>query len=272
MNSIAVTNQKGGVGKTTTTAALGSILANQGWNVLLVDLDPQASLTQMLGMEANGKCMAEVLGGVEKGTLALKEVIQPVRGGLSLAPSHLRLSATELSLVQRWGRESLLKNELDRLIGYDVVLIDCPPSIGMLTANGIVAAHGVIIPTMPAEADVWGVNLFLNTLNRVKAEGLNVDVDLLGILIVQFDSRTREHNRILKVLNSVTHPVLGVIPRSVKAQEAVTAKKSITEYAPSSKPALAYFEVAGKVTTWLNQNKRSETFLRDLRFQDTTVK
>ncbi len=272
MNRIAITNQKGGVGKTTTTAALGAILAEQGWNVLLVDLDPQASLTQMFGVYTNGKCMADVLGGAQEGTLTLKEVIQPVRDGLSLAPSHLRLSATELGLVQRWGRESLLKYALDSLVGYDVVLIDCPPSIGMLTANGIVAAQGVIIPSMPAEADVWGVNLFLNTLNRVKAEGLNVDIDLLGILLVQFDGRTREHNRILKMLDSVTHPVLGVIPRSVKAQEAVTAKKAITEYAQGSKPAQAYFDVAEKVTRWLNKNKRSETFLRDLKFQDTKVR
>ena len=259
MNTIAVTNQKGGVGKTTTTAALGAILAEQGWNVLLIDLDPQASLTQMFGVDTNGKCLAEVLGGAQEGTLALKDVIQPIRNGLSLAPSHLRLSASELGLVQRWGRESLLRNALDGLTGYDVVLIDCPPSIGMLTANGVVAAHGVIIPSLPAEADLWGVNLFLNTLNRVKADGLNVDIDLLGILVVQFDGRTKEHNRILEMLDSVTHPVLGIIPRSVKAQEAVTAKQSVTEYAPNSKPSLAYFEVAEKVTAWLTRTKEASS-------------
>lgn len=272
MNSIAVTNQKGGVGKTTTTAALGAILAEQGWNVLLVDLDPQASLTQMLGMEANGKCVAEVLGGASEGTLALKDIIQPIRDGLSLAPSHLRLSASELGLVQRWGRETLLKSALDSLTGYDVVLIDCPPSIGMLTANGVVAAQSVIIPSLPSEADLWGVNLFLNTLERLKSERLNPDIDLLGILVVQFDGRTKEHNRILEVLDCEEHPVLGVIPRSVKAQEAVAAKKPVTEYAPNSKPSLAYFEAAEKVTTWLNQNKSSEAFLRDLKLQETIAK
>jgi len=272
MNSIAVTNQKGGVGKTTTTAALGAVLANQGWNVLLVDLDPQASLTQMFGVQVYGKCMADVLGGAQEGTLALEEVIQPIRNGLSLAPSHLRLSASELGLVQRWGRESLLRSALESLTCYDVVLIDCPPSIGMLTANGVVAAHGVIIPSLPAETDLWGVNLFLNTLSRVKAERLNSDIDLLGILVVQFDGRTKEHNRILEVLDSVEHPVLGVIPRSVKAQEAVAAKMPVTEYDPNCKTSLAYFEVAEKVTAWLNQNRRSEAFLRNLRLQVTTAK
>jgi chromosome partitioning protein len=272
MNTIAVTNQKGGVGKTTTTAALGGILAQQGWNVLMVDLDPQASLTQMFGVDVNGKCMAEVLGGAQEGTLSLKDIIQPIRDNLSLAPSHLRLSASELGLVQRWGREVLLRGALDSLACYDVALIDCPPSIGMLTANGVVAAQGVIIPSLPAEADLWGVDLFLNTLNRVRIERLNKDIELLGILVVQFDGRTKEHNRILKKLSSTEHPVLGVIPRSVKAQESVTAKMPVTEYDPNCKPSQAYFDVAEKVTAWLNQNRGSEAFLRNLKLENTSVK
>ena len=271
MNTIAVTNQKGGVGKTTTTAALGAVLATQGWNVLLVDLDPQASLTQMFGVKVDGKSLAEVLGGAQEGTLSLKEIIQPVRDCLSLAPSHLRLSASELGLVQRWGRESLLRNALENLFGFDVALIDCPPSMGMLTANGVVAAHGVIIPSLPAEADLWGVNLFLNTLNRVRSERLNIDVDLLGILVVQFDGRTKEHNRLLEVLDTAEHPVLGIIPRSVKTQEAVTAKMPVTEYDPNCKPSLAYYEVAEKVIAWLHHNNRSEAFLRDLKLQENST-
>jgi chromosome partitioning protein len=269
VNTIAITNQKGGVGKTTTTAALGTVLANQGWNVLMVDLDPQASLTQMFGVYADGKSLAEVLGGAQEGTLNLREIIRPVRDCLSLAPSHLRLSASELGLVQRWGRETLLRNALESLIGYDLVLIDCPPGIGMLTANGVVAAQGVIIPSLPAEADLWGVNLFLNTLNRVKSERLNTDIDLLGIVVVQFDGRTKEHKRLLRIMDTSEHPVLGVIPRSVRAQEAVTAKMSVTEYEPNCKPSLAYYEVAEKVITWLHNNNRSEAFLRDLRLQNT---
>ena len=119
-------------------------------------------------------------------------------------------------------------------------------------------------PACPSEADLWGVNLFLNTLKRVKSERLNTDIDLLGILVVQFDGRTKEHNRLLEVLDTVEHPVLGVIPRSVKAQEAVTAKMPVTEYDPNCKPSQAYFEVAEKVISWLQKNNRSEFFLRDL--------
>ena len=271
MNTIAITNQKGGVGKTTTTAALGAVLATQGWNVLMVDLDPQASLTQMFGVQAAGKSMAEVLGGAQEGTLPITEIIQPVRDCLCLAPSHLRLSASELGLVQRWGRETLLRTTLESLIGYDVALVDCPPSMGMLTANGVVAAHGVIIPSLPSEADLWGVKLFLNTLSRVRAERLNIDIDLLGILVVQFDGRTKEHNRLLEVLNTVEHPVLGIIPRSVKAQEAVTAKMPVTEYDPNCKPALAYYDVAEKVIAWLHNNNRSEAFLRNLRVHEAST-
>lgn len=233
-----------------------------------MDLDPQASLTHMLGVNAAGRSMAEVLGGVQEGNLSLNEIILPVRDGLSLAPSHLRLSATELGLVQRWGRESLLRSSLENLVGYDIVLVDCPPGIGMLTANGIVAAHGVIIPSLPSEADLWGVNLFLNTYKRVKSERLNTEIELLGILVVQFDSRTREHKRLLRVFDTLEHPVLGVIPRSVKAQEAVKAKMPVTLYDPYCKPSLAYFEVAKKITAWLNENNRSEAFLRDLKVRE----
>jgi chromosome partitioning protein len=144
--------------------------------------------------------------------------------------------------------------------------------MGMLTANGMVAAQSVIIPSLPSEADLWGVDLLLNTLERLKSERLNPEVDLLGILVVQFDGRTKEHNRVLKVMDGEDHPVIGVIPRSVKAQEAVTAKKPVTEYAPSSKPSLAYFDVAEKVTAWLNQNRSSEAFLRELNLGEVLTK
>ena len=271
MNSIVVTNQKGGVGKTTTTAALGTILAEQGWNVLLVDLDPQASLTQMFGVNADGRSLAEVLGGAQEGTLCLREIIRPIRDCLSLAPSNLRLSASELGLVQRWGRETLLRNTLESLAGYDLVLIDCPPGIGMLTANGVVAAQGAIVPSLPAEADLWGVNLFMHTLSRVKSERLNTGIDLLGIVVTQFDGRTKEHKRLLRIMDTADHPVLGVIPRSVRAQEAVKAKMSVTEYDPKCKPSQAYYEVAEKVIRWLHQNNRSEAFLRNLNVREFTA-
>jgi cellulose biosynthesis protein BcsQ len=134
----------------------------------------------------------------------------------------------------------------------------------LLTANGIVAAQGVIIPSLPSESDVWGIQLLHKTLNRVKSVGLNPDVELLGILVVQFDGRTREHNRILDQLNADGTTVLGTVPRSVKVQEAIKAQKPITEYDPKSKPTQAYLAATEKVSAWLAHKNEGEAFLRGL--------
>lgn len=255
MITLAVTNQKGGVGKTTTTVALGAIMAEKGLRVLLVDLDPQGSLTQFFGRDPNGKSLADVFGGALEGTLKISKTIQPIQSNFDLVPSTLRLSASELGIVSRWERESILKNALEEIEDYDVSLIDCPPSMGLLTANGIVAAQGVIIPSLPAVSDLRGVRLLFRTLERVKDGGLNEGIQVLGLILVQFDARTREHPRVLEMIKSAGYPILGLIPRSVRIQEAIGAKKSITEYDPSGKPALAYQKVAKGVIDWVKKNR-----------------
>ena len=258
MITISIANQKGGVGKTTTTAALGAILCNLGYRVLLIDMDSQASLTKSLGIYAEDKSIADVLGNVQLGTLALHEIIKPVRDGLSLAPSNILMYTTEMGLVGRMGRETILKKALENIDGstYDVTLIDCPPSMGMLTVNGLVASQGVIIPSLPSETDIRGVSSLLETMNGITAAGLNGSIELLGILVVQFDGRTNEHKRIVTMVQE-KHPLLGIIPRSVRVQEAVVANRAVTEYAPRSKPALAYLEVAEKINAWLKRYKDS---------------
>ena len=252
MINIAIANQKGGVGKTTTTAALGSLLCNRGLRVLMIDMDSQASLTRALGLTAESHSIADVMGGTNPGTLELNEIIQPVRGGLDLAPSNILMYTTEMGLVSRMGRESILKKAIEKLSGYDVILIDCPPSLGMLTINGLVASQGVIVPSLPAESDVQGVRSIMETLRGIEAAGLNPKIDLLGVLVIQFDGRTNEHNRILDGLKSAGFPVLGVIPRSVRVQEAMAAREPVTEHSPKSKPSEAYFAVADKVVVWLD--------------------
>lgn len=252
MINIAIANQKGGVGKTTTTAALGSLLCNRGLRVLMIDMDSQASLTRALGLTAESHSIADVMGGTNPGTLELNEVIQPVRDGLDLAPSNILMYTTEMGLVSRMGRESILKKAIEKLSGYDVILIDCPPSLGMLTINGLVASQGVIVPSLPAESDVQGVRSIMETLRGIEAAGLNPKIDLLGVLVIQFDGRTNEHNRILDGLKSAGFPVLGVIPRSVRVQEAMAAREPVTEHSPKSKPSEAYFAVADKVAAWLD--------------------
>ena len=218
MISIAIANQKGGVGKTTTAAALGSLLCDRGFRVLLIDMDSQASLTKALGVEAESKSIADVMGSHMEGSLSLRDVTQPIRYGLSIAPSNILLYTTEMGLVGRMGREIILKKAIGELAEFDVVLIDCPPGMGMLTINGLVASQGVIIPSLPAEADLQGVRSLVETIQSIEAAGLNPEIDLLGVLIVQFDGRTNEHNRIVYTVRESNQHLLGIIPRSVRVQ------------------------------------------------------
>lgn len=249
MQILAIANQKGGVSKTTTAAALGYNLARR-FKVLLLDCDPQASLTQGLGVvPAAGASLAEVIGGAGRGTLPLKKILQPITENLDLAPSDITLANSELGLTQRMGRENVIKQALATVQGYDICIIDCPPSLGLLTVNALVAARGVIVPTIPAAADLRGVKMFLDTLESIKE--LNPALALLGVLVVQFDARLLAHNEAVETITAAGLRILGTIPRSVRVQEASAAKQSITSYDPGSKPAAAYTEFTNEVIQWL---------------------
>ena len=253
MKILAISNQKGGVAKTTTALNLGAALAEQGRRVLLVDLDPQSSLTQSLGIMAEGRSMAEVLGDAEPGDLAITEVVQNIAPGLDLAPSDVTLSRAELGLVSRWGREAALKNALAALAGYDVILIDCPPSLALLTVNALVAADGVLCPTQPAAADLRGLSLFMGTLDKVRKQ-LNPGLQLLGVLVTRLDNRLLAHKQAIETMQKAELPMLPVsIPNTVKVQEAAATKQSILNYDPGNPAAAAYRELASEVQKWLKQ-------------------
>ncbi len=252
MQTLVIANQKGGVGKTTTAAAIGAELAQHGRRVLLVDIDPQASLTQGLGIESPGASMAEVIGGATRGTMGIQDIIKPISKGLDLCPSDIQLAANELGLISRIGRESVIKQALASAKDYDLVILDCPPALSILTIGALVAARAVIVPTLPAAGDLRGVKLFLGTIDQAKE--LNPGLQLLGLVIVQYDPRFIAHSEALEQIKAAGLHVIGIIPRSVRAQEATAAQQPINIYDPGGKIAEAYKPITHEVEKWLRKN------------------
>lgn len=261
MRTLAISNHKGGVGKTATTHALGAGLAQLGRRVLLVDADPQASLTQACGVEADGESLAEVLGGALPGTLPLQSVLLDVaeKPGevLHLAPADIALSVNELGLVQRIGRENLLQNALEPVAtAYDVALIDCPPSLGILTVNALRAADAVIVPTQPQISDLRGLKLFLDTIDNIKRQ-INPGLQLLGVLVTFYDGRLIHHQDAVQVLRGQGLPMFStMIGRSVRVAEAPATGESVVTYDPGNPQAENYQQLAREVNQWLSDAAR----------------
>jgi len=239
---IAIANQKGGVGKTTTTLTLGAALVERGRSVLLVDLDPQSSLTIALGVDAEGSSMHQVLGSATPGTKTIRDIAHQISPRFYLAPSDISLSRSEAGLMLRLGRESVLKNALDK-VQFDYVLIDCLPSLGILTINALVAASVVIIPTACEYLALRGIALFYQTLSEV--QGINPDLQVMGILPTLFDSRLVHARDVLKAMKDKGLPVFDVeIGRSVRFAESSLSGESMLDYAEDHPGAEAYRRLA----------------------------
>ena len=238
-------NQKGGVGKTTTAINLGAYLAKLGQNVLVVDLDPQANATSCLGVDklkVTGGTYETLLGSAPSPFILLNERLK-----LSLLPSSPALAGAEVELVEELARESKLKKALEPLDGrFDYILIDCPPSLGLLTVNGLVAAiNGVIVPVQCEYLALEGLGQLTATIQRVRS-ALFADLQVRGVVLTMFDPRTKLSADVVKeVKRHFPNQVFtSVIPRSVRLAEAQSYGLPISEYAPSSMGAEAYDALA----------------------------
>ncbi|MCL2516259.1 MAG: ParA family protein [Microbacteriaceae bacterium] len=242
---ITLCNQKGGVGKTTTSISLGAALAEAGRRVLAIDFDPQGALSAGLGVNTHDAITIYDL--LLNGKLEPKDAIQPTSvEGLEVIPANIDLSAAEVHLVNEVAREQALARVLRRVTeDYDVVLIDCQPSLGILTVNALTAAHGVLIPLESEFFALRGVALLIETIEKVR-ERLNPALELDGILVTMFDSRTLHSREVFdRVVEAFKDKVLNtVISRTVKFPDASVAGTPITQFAPDHPAAEAYRRLA----------------------------
>jgi chromosome partitioning protein len=246
---ISLCNQKGGVGKTTSTINLGAALAEFGRRVLLVDFDPQGALSVGLGMQPHQLEQTTYNLLMERSVTIDEVLLKTGVPGMDLLPSNIDLSAAEVQLVNEVAREQSLARVLAPVLGdYDFVLIDCQPSLGLLTVNALTASHGVIIPLECEFFSLRGVALLIDTIDKVR-QRLNPDLRLEGILATMYDGRTLHGREVYgRVLEAFGDKVFDtVIARTVRFPETTVAGEPITTWAPSSNGAIAYRELAMEV-------------------------
>lgn len=245
---ISVVNQKGGVGKTTTAINLGAYLANAGKFVLIVDLDPQANATSGIGVDF--QALEQGVYQAILGHVRMKDILQPTaHETLRIAPATQGLAGLNVELVDMERREHKLHDALLEIRhDYDYILIDCPPTLGMITINGIVAADEILIPVQAEYYALEGLGQLLETVNLVK-DRIRPEVDVLGAVLTMYDGRTKLSEDVLQELYKYFPKNIfrAVVPRSVRLAEAPSFGRSIAMFDPNSKGAKAYERLAREV-------------------------
>ena len=259
MNIFCVANQKGGVGKTTTAVNLAAGLAQVGQRVLLVDLDPQGNAT--MGSGVDKRALTSTVYQVLIGEAVLKTIIKPTGSGYDVLPANRELAGAEIDLVDQDQRELRLKHALDTVRGdYDFVLIDCPPSLSLLTLNGLVCAHGVIIPMQCEYFALEGLSDLVNTVKRVTAN-LNKQLTIIGLLRVMFDPRMTLSQQVSAQLEQHFGDKVfkTIIPRNVRLAEAPSYGQPGVTFDPASRGAVAYVAFAKELVERMNAVNQTTT-------------
>ena len=255
---ISVANQKGGVGKTTTTVNLATILAKRGKKVLLIDADPQGNATSGLGLD---KDIEPSTYDILVNEVELEEAMQDtIIKNLKVCPANMNLAGAEVELVSMMSREQRLKEKVDIIKEkFDYVFVDCPPSLGLITLNAFTASNSVLIPVQCEYFALEGLGQLLNTINLVKKH-LNKEIKIEGALLTMYDIRTNLSNQVVKEVKKYFENKVykTVIPRNVRLSEAPSYGMPITEYDPRSKGAKSYIKFAKEFLKINEEEKKAK--------------
>lgn len=245
---IAIANQKGGVGKTTTTINLSASIAQEGKRVLMVDIDPQGNTTSGFGVDKQ-TLTCSTYDVLINEMPAMDAAMHTKVKGLDLIPSHISLAGAEVEMVNLIAREHILKNALLQVQeNYDYIFIDCPPSLGLLTLNALTAAHALLVPIQCEYFALEGLSQLVNTMNLVKRH-LNPNLEVEGVVLTMFDGRTNLSNQVVTEVKKFFHSKVyrTVIPRSIRLAEAPSYGMPVSEYAPGSAGTAAYRSLANEL-------------------------